>query len=98
MNNLAGNPAHASKVQELHGLLTSLVDPDAVTEAAFRKQDQVLIEMVQKKTPEEFFRTLRGRLGSGQATALARKFYPNWRPGAPSGDTPQVPSRSVQMS
>ena len=88
MNNLAGIPAHASKVQELHGLLTSLVDPDAVTEAAFRKQHQVLMEMVQKKTPEEFFRTLRGRLGRGQATALTRKYYPTWRPGAASGDTP----------
>jgi hypothetical protein len=88
MNNLAGNPVHASKVQELHGLLTSLVDPESVTEAAFRKQHQVLMEKVQKKTPEEFFRTLRGRLGRGQATALTRKYYPNWRPGASSGDTP----------
>jgi choline-sulfatase len=87
MNNLAGNPANDSKVQELHGLLTSLVDPDVVTEAAFRKQHQVLTEMVQKKTPEEFFHTLRGRLGHGQATALTREYYPNWPPGSASAHT-----------
>ena len=87
MHNLAGNPAHSSKVKELHGLLTSLVDPEAATEAAFRKQHQVLMEMVQEKPPEEFLQTLRGRLGRGQATALTRKYYPSWRPGAASSDT-----------
>jgi arylsulfatase A-like enzyme len=87
MNNLAGNPAHASKVRELHGLLTSLVDPDTVTEAAFRKQHQVLTQMVQEKTPDEFFHTLRGRLGRGQATALTRKYYRNWQPAPASADT-----------
>jgi len=86
MNNLADNPAHASKVRELHGLLTSLVDPDKVTEAAFRKQHQVLMKMVQEKTPDEFFHALRGRLGRGQATALTRKYYRNWQPRAASAD------------
>ena len=81
MNNLAGQTAHASKVRELHGLLTSVVDPDAVNEAAFRKQRQVLIQMVQEKTPDEFFQTLRGRLGRGQASALTRKYYRDWQPG-----------------
>ena len=80
INNLANDPAHASMVQELHGLLTSLVDPDAITEAAFRKQDQVLEDMVQKNTPEEFFRTLMGRLGPGEAGALTRKYHRNWHP------------------
>jgi len=80
MNNLANNSVHASMVQELHGLLTSLVDPDAVTEAAFRKQHQVLMEMVQKKTPEEFLDTLRKRLGRGQAGELTRKYYQHWQP------------------
>ncbi|HET7101771.1 MAG TPA: hypothetical protein VFJ52_11520, partial [Terriglobia bacterium] len=84
---LAGNPAHASKVRELHSLLTSLVDPDTVTEAAFRKQDQVLTQMVQEKTPDEFFNTLSGRLGRGQATALTRKYYRNWQPRGTSADT-----------
>jgi choline-sulfatase len=88
MNNLVDNPAHASTVQELHSLLTSLVDPDVVTEAAFRKQHQVLTELVQQGTPEEFFRTLRGRLGRGQAVALTRKYYPKWQPGPSSSDTP----------
>ena len=87
MNNLADYPAHASTVQILHGLLTSLVDPDAVTEAAFRNQHQVLKALVKEKTPEEFFRTLRGRLGRGQATALTRKYYRSWQPGPSDLDT-----------
>lgn len=65
MNNLADAPEFVSKVRELHDLLTSLVDPDAVTEAAFRKQHRILMDMVQEKTPEEFFHTMRGRLGRG---------------------------------
>ena len=81
MNNLAEIPAYAAKVQELHGLLTSLVDPEAVTEAAFKKQHEVLMKMVQSQTAEEFFHTIRGRLGSGQAVALTRKYYRNWKPG-----------------
>jgi choline-sulfatase len=88
MNNLAGIPEFASRVQELHGLLTSLVDPDAVTEAAFRKQHRILMDMVQKKTPGEFFQTIRGRLGRGQAVALTNKHYPNWRPGPAGTATP----------
>jgi len=81
MNNLAGNPAHASKVRELHSLLTSLVDPETITEAAFKKQHEILMGMIRKQTPDEFFHTLRGRLGHGQATALTRKFYQHWQPG-----------------
>jgi choline-sulfatase len=88
MNNLVDKPAYASRVQELHTLLISLVDPDAITEAAFRKQHQVLINMVQSKTPDEFFHTLRGRLGRGQASTLTRKYYRNWQPGPAGADTP----------
>jgi choline-sulfatase len=88
MDNLAGYPEHASTVKELHGLLTSLVDPEAVTEAAFRKQHQVLTALVKQETPEEFFRTLQGRLGRGQATALTGKYYRNWQPGPSSPDSP----------
>ena len=84
MNNLADNPVHATKVRELHGHLSSLVNPDAITEAAFKKQHQVLMTMVRKKTPEEFSRMLMGRLGRGQATAFTRKYYQNWQP-APAG-------------
>ena len=87
MNNLAGNPEQASSVRELHGLLTSLVDPDATTEAAFRKQHQVLMKIIKEKTSDEFFQTLRGRLGRGQATALTRKYYPHWQPQAASAHT-----------
>ncbi len=88
MNNLAGNPAYASKVQELHGLLTSLVHPGAITEAAFKEQHGVLTEMVRNKTPHEFFHTFMGRLGRGQATALTGKCYQNWLARAAWATTP----------
>jgi len=87
MNNLADSPGSATRVRELHGLLTSVVEPDTVTEAAFRKQHEVLIQMVQEKTPDDFFRTLTGRLGRGQATALTTKYYRNWQPGTSGADT-----------
>ena len=75
MNNLAGRPEHAGIVQELHGHLTSLVDPDAITERAFEKQERILAAMVQKNTLESFAQALESRLGKGQAMALAHKYY-----------------------
>ena len=75
MTNLANHPQYASVVKELHGHLTSLVDPDAVTERAFEKQEQILKAMVQRHTEQEFYEMLKGRLGKGQAGALARKYY-----------------------
>jgi choline-sulfatase len=79
MNNLADDSVHAAKLQELHGLLTSLVNPDAVTDAAFKRQHEVLLGMVQKMTPDEFCQMLTGRLGHGQAVSLTRKHYEHWR-------------------
>jgi choline-sulfatase len=80
MSNLAHNPERASIVEDLRGHLTSLVDPDAVTERAFEKQEQMLMTMVQRKTEQDFCETLKSRLGNGQARALAQKYYKSVRP------------------
>lgn len=73
--NLAGTPEGAEVRKELHGILTSLLDPDAVTERAFAAQARVLDGMVRRMTPEEFRKALIGRLGSAQAHVLTRQCY-----------------------
>lgn len=61
--------------KELHGLLTSVVNPDAVTRRAFAEQQRRLQTMVKEKTAQEFYEELEGRLGSGQAWAIMQKYY-----------------------
>lgn len=81
-NNLAGKPETASIERELHSTLTSLVDPDAITEKAFKKQHDVLMDMVRKESPDRFCQILSGRLGRGQAIAFTKEYYPKWGHGA----------------
>lgn len=75
LHDLAGDAAHAGIRKELEAALRSLVDPESVTEQAFEEQERRLDAMVKRLTAEEFFLTLRGRLGQGQARALTSKFY-----------------------
>ena len=75
MNNLANDQKFAPVVEELHGRLTSLVDPDAITFAAFHRQDQVLHELVQKKSRAEFYKSTAGGLGSIQGTLFTERYY-----------------------
>lgn len=82
LNNLAGRPEFAAIGRELQGALTSLVDPDAVTEQGFERQEHMLRAMAQKESPEQFGDTLTSRLGRGQAIALTKKHFPSWKPGA----------------
>lgn len=79
-NNLAGKPQFASIERELHGILTSLVNPDAITEQAFQKQRGILTTMVEKEDPGQFCHSLISRLGRGQAIGLAKKYFPKWQP------------------
>jgi choline-sulfatase len=74
-DNLAGKPEHAAVQKELHGILTSLVDPDEVTRRAFAEQERRLALLVQKTTPQDFYKMLERRLGPGQAGALTTKYY-----------------------
>ncbi len=73
--NLAKEPGYAEVRKELHGLLTSLVDPDAVTTAGFRRQEEVMRRLVRERSQEEFYRMLVGRLGTMQARLLTRRAY-----------------------
>ena len=74
-HNLAGKKETASVQKELHAQLTSLLDPDAVTERAFARQERILQAMVQRLKPEEFYREIKGRLGAAQARVLTNKHY-----------------------
>lgn len=75
MNNLANDQKFAPVVEELHGHLTSLVDPDAITFAAFHRQDQVLHELIQKSSRAEFYKSTAGRLGSIQGGLFTERYY-----------------------
>jgi choline-sulfatase len=61
--------------QELHGILTSLLDPDAVTDRAFAEQQKVLDNMVRTMKREEFYDEIVGRLGPAQARVLTTRHY-----------------------
>lgn len=81
LRNLAGRKESAEVERELHGILTGLLDPDAVTARAFAAQARLLDGMVRRLTPEEFYKRMVGRLGRAQAHTLTRRCYGN-RPGA----------------
>jgi choline-sulfatase len=74
-HSVAGKPEAASIQRELHGLLTSLVDPDAVTGRAFAEQERILAGIVAKSTKEQFRKSLVSRLGGAQAASLANRYY-----------------------
>jgi choline-sulfatase len=73
--NLAGDPKYKSVRDELHADLRSLVDPDKVTDAAFRKQTGVLKQLVASQSRGEFYKNLVGRLGPMQARAITEQHY-----------------------
>jgi len=74
-HNMANDKRHAHVRQELHAHLASLVDPDAITDAAFRRQEEVLRGLVKKGSRQQFYETIVGRLGSAQARALTDRHY-----------------------
>lgn len=75
MRNLAGRPETASVQQELHAILTRLVNPDAITKQALAEQDRRLKTMLAKNSPAQLLADLAPRLGKGQARALVAKYY-----------------------
>jgi choline-sulfatase len=74
-DDVSGKPENAAVIKELHGLLTGLVDPDAVTRQAFEAQARRLDELVRSKTKQEFYRYVLERLGPGQSWALTERLY-----------------------
>lgn len=89
LNNLGGKPEFASVEQELHTALTSLVDPDRVTEQAFERQENMLRGMVQKDGAEKLAGMFTSRLGRGQAVALTKKSFPSWKPASSGSGNPR---------
>ncbi|HWB84215.1 MAG TPA: sulfatase-like hydrolase/transferase [Bryobacteraceae bacterium] len=75
LNNLAGQPQYASIEKELHTILTSQLDPDAVTREAFREQDRRLQHLVKTQTAKEFYEYSAERFGKGEAAVLTDRFY-----------------------
>lgn len=75
MNNLANDPKFGDVVEDLHAHLTSLVDPDAITFAAFHRQDQVLHELIQKRAKADFYKSVARRLGSIQGKLFTERYY-----------------------
>jgi choline-sulfatase len=74
-NNLSSNREYSSVVEELHGRLVALVDPDAITYQAFHRQDEVLRGLVRKQSKAQFYKSLVGRLGSVQSAVFAERYY-----------------------
>lgn len=64
-------------VRELRGILDSQVDTEQVTKDAFAAQARRRGELSEGKTVEEFAELLEGRLGKGQAMALAHEHFSN---------------------
>jgi len=75
--NRAADPDCTAIREQLHQALLSKLDPDRVTEQAFRAQEARLGELVRKSTSKQFYETLVSRLGKSQSAALTRKYYPN---------------------
>jgi choline-sulfatase len=73
--NIAGRPETAQVQAELHNLLLSNLDPEAVSDRAFREQERRLEEAVRTHSAQGFYELLVGRLGKGQARALTNKHY-----------------------
>lgn len=74
-NNLAADKRHAAIRKELDTELRRRVDPDAVTEAAFRRQSEILRKLVSSSKREDFYEDMVGRLGSMQARVFTNALY-----------------------
>jgi choline-sulfatase len=60
---------------DLYGVLRTLVNPDERTEAAFARQEEMLLDMCRRMTLEELLvGGFEQRLGRAQATSLLRKY------------------------
>jgi len=71
--NRIDDPDAADVLAELRGHLHDEVDPGAVTRRAFERQERLLADLADDLGPDGLFEELRGRLGDGQARALAEK-------------------------
>jgi len=73
LNNLINDPDTEGIQSELKDALYSQVNPEEVTVRAFKTQEMMLQDMVNRMNEQELFETFRGRMGPGLARALAAK-------------------------
>ena len=72
--NRIDDPTCADVLTDLKAILGSQADTEQITRDAFAAQDRVVRGLAEGKTEEEFAALLQGRLGEGQARALAMKY------------------------
>ncbi len=77
LNNLWGKREFAALEAELHGILTSLVRPDEVTERAFEEQERILRSLLATEDSSKMYQAMASRMGAGQARTLLRKYRKN---------------------
>jgi hypothetical protein len=73
--NLAKDKKYAEVRKQMYGHLASLVDPDKVTQAGFRKQENMLLDRVKSMSAADFYDDLVGRLGAMQARMITYRYY-----------------------
>jgi choline-sulfatase len=74
-HNVIDTPEGRKARRELHEILLSLVDPTAVTERAFARQERMLAELCDRMTLDELLAFgFERRLGRGQAITLLKKY------------------------
>lgn len=71
LHNRAADPGCRDVVEELDGILRSIVDPEALTRKAFAAQDRKLAEIAAGKSEEELAAVFESRLGPGLARVMA---------------------------
>jgi choline-sulfatase len=71
-NDLSNDPAARQVRTELEEILRSQVNPEEVTNRAFKAQDRMLAEMARQLSEEELYQRLERRLGPGQARIMAQ--------------------------
>lgn len=72
-NNLINDPTYKEIAEELRKLLYSKVNPEEITDRAFKLQDKILRDFTEKMSEGELFKLFKRRLGDGQARVMARK-------------------------
>lgn len=71
--NLINDPKFKDKADELSRLLYSKVNPEEITERAFRLQEKILQNYVDTKNEEQLIDMFRSRLGDGLSKDLVKK-------------------------
>ncbi len=72
-NNLIDDPSYKEVANGLMKLLYSKVDPEEITERAFKLQEDMLQKFVNETSEEGLFKMFKGRLGEGQSRVIIGK-------------------------